>query len=65
MGIENKVDMLMFSGKKYSGYMASVLNDNHGYTSNHVRAKLETYWGNNDDTLPSLEDLFAIAYHPS
>jgi hypothetical protein len=26
---------------------------------------LETYWGNNDDTLPSLEDLFAIAYHPS
>jgi hypothetical protein len=44
--------------------MASVLNDNHrGYTSNCVRAKLETYWGNNDDTLPSLEDLFAISYH--
>jgi hypothetical protein len=61
MDIKNKADMLMFSGK-YSGYMATVLNDNHGYTSNCVRAKLETYWGYNDDTLPSLEDLFAIAY---
>jgi hypothetical protein len=61
MGIKNKADMRKFSGK-YSGYMASVLNDNRGYTSNPVRAKLETYWGNNNDTLPSLEDLFAIAY---
>jgi hypothetical protein len=61
MGIKNKADMLTFSGK-YSGYMATVLNDNHGYTSNRVRAKLETNWGNNNDTLPSLEDLFAIAY---
>jgi hypothetical protein len=59
MGIKNKADILKFSGK-YSGYMATVLNDNHGYTSNHVQAKLETYWGYNDDNLPSLEDLFAI-----
>jgi hypothetical protein len=36
--------------------MATVLNDNRGYTSNFVRAKLETYWGYNDDTLPSLQD---------
>jgi hypothetical protein len=27
MGIKNKADMIKFSGK-YSGYMASVLNDN-------------------------------------
>jgi hypothetical protein len=64
MGIKNKAAMLTFSGK-YSGYMATVLNDNHGYTSNRVQAKLETYWGNNDETLPSLEDLFDIAYHTS
>jgi hypothetical protein len=62
MGIKNKADMLTFSGM-YSGYMATVLNDNRGYTSNRERAKLETYWSCNDDTLPSLEDLFAIAYH--
>jgi hypothetical protein len=42
MGIKNKADMIKFSGK-YSGYMASVLNDNSGYTSNCVHAKLEPY----------------------
>jgi hypothetical protein len=61
MGIKNKADMIKFSGK-YSGYMASVLNDNRGYSSNRVRAKMEAYWGSNGKTLPPLEKMFAIAY---
>jgi hypothetical protein len=61
MGIKNKAEMRKFSGK-YSGYMASVLNDNRGYSSNRVRGKMEAYWGSNDDTLPPLEKMFAIAY---